>query len=342
MKRKTVFKYLSGFTLVAFLFGACTTEVDWENLGDNLKIDQSLVLPLGEATLTLEDILNQLDSVDFINSEGSDIFVEYSDTLSWDIREYKMNLNTVPVEKTLQPSPNTITPIPGNSSISFPFEETMELGLNTNPLDQRVDSVRVNSAKLKITLNKSNLDINPENVKVTLTFPDQKIVFDNPSITSIVHTPTTFGTEHTINLSPFTMRTYNASSSIPLRIVLDITTGNSPIVASPASTVNFKLDISDFDLKVAYGFFKPTVSDEAQIESVDLGDFVKDLPEGLFKFSDPELKLTVTNNVGIRLGVNLDYLKAYRKDEVNYDTVYAQFRNNVHSTKIIIKAAPVS
>ena len=101
MKRKTVFKYLSGFTLVAFLFGACTTEVDWENLGDNLKIDQSLVLPLGEATLTLEDILNQLDSVDFINSEGSDIFVEYSDTLSWDIREYKMNLNTVPIEKTL-------------------------------------------------------------------------------------------------------------------------------------------------------------------------------------------------------------------------------------------------
>ena len=167
MKRKTVFKYLSGFTLAAFLFGACTTEVDWENLGDNLKIDQSLVLPLGEATLTLEDILNQLDSVDFINSEGSDIFVEYSDTLSWDIREYKMNLNTVPIEKTLQPSPNTITPIPGNSSISFPFEETMELGLNTNPLDQRVDSVRVNSAKLKITLNKSNLDINPENVKVT-------------------------------------------------------------------------------------------------------------------------------------------------------------------------------
>ncbi len=340
MKRKTVFKYLSGFTLAAFLFGACTTEVDWDSLGDNLKIDQSLVLPIGEATLTLEDILNQLDSVDFINSEGSDIFVEYSDTLSWDIREYKMNLNTVPIEKTLQPSPNTITPLPGNFTISYTFDETMELGLNTNPLDQRVDYVRVNSAKLKITLNKSNLDINPENVKVTLTFPDQKIVFDNPSITSIVHTPTTFGTEHTINLSPFTMRTYNASSSIPLRIVLDITTGNSPIVASPASTVNFKLDISDFDMKVAYGFFKPTVSDEAQIESVDLGDFAKDLPEGLFKFSDPELKLTVTNNVGIRLGVNLDYLKAYRKDEVNYDTVYAQFRNNLHSTKIIIKAAP--
>ena len=78
MKRKTVFNYLIGVALAAFLFGACTTEVDWENLGDNLKIDQSLVLPLGEATLTLEDILNQLDSVDFINSEGSDIFVEYS------------------------------------------------------------------------------------------------------------------------------------------------------------------------------------------------------------------------------------------------------------------------
>ena len=50
MKRKTVPKYLSGFTLAAFLFGACTTEVDWENLGDKLKIDQSRVLPLGGAT----------------------------------------------------------------------------------------------------------------------------------------------------------------------------------------------------------------------------------------------------------------------------------------------------
>lgn len=340
MKRKTVFKYLSGFTLAAFLFGACTTEVDWENLGDDLKIDQSLALPLGEATLTLEDILNQLDSVDFINSEGSDIFVEYSDTISWGLREYKMTLNTVPIEKTMQPSPNTITPVPANFKISFPFDETLELGINSNPLDQRVDYVRVNSAKLKVTLNKSNLDINPENVKVTLTFPDQKVVFDNPTITSIEHTPTSFGTEHIISLSPFTMRTYNASSSIPLHIVLDITTGNSPIVASPASTVNIKLDASDFDMKVAYGYFKPAISDEAQIESVDLGDFQKDLPDGLFKFSDPEIKLTVTNNVGIRLGVNLDYLKAYLKDDADYDTVYAQFRNNQHSTKIIINPSP--
>lgn len=340
MKRKTVFKYLSGFTLAAFLFGACTTEVDWDSLGDNLKIDQSLVLPIGEATLTLEDILNQLDSVDFINSGESEIFVEYSDTLSWGVREYKMNLNTVPIEKAVQPSPNTITPIPANFKISFPFDEVLELGLNANPLDQRVDYVRVNSAKLKITLNKSNLDINPENVKVTLTFPEQKVVFDNPAITSIVHTPTSFGTEHVINLSSFTMRTYNSTSSIPLHIVLDITTGNSPIVASPASTVNFKLDISDFDMKVAYGFFKPTISDEAQIETVDLGDFQKDLPDGLFKLSDPQLKLTVTNNVGLKLGLNLEYLKAYRKDEPDYDTVYAQFRNNLRSTKIIINPSP--
>lgn len=340
MKKKAIIKYLSGVTLAAFLFGACTTEVDWENLGDNLKIDQSLVLPLGEATLTLEDILNQLDSIDFINTEGSDIFIEFSDTLSWGIREYKMNLNTVPVEKTMQPSPNSITPIPANFTITYPFNEVLELGINANPIDQRVDYVRVNSAKLKVTLYKENLDIAPENVKVTLTFPDQKIVFDNPAITSIVQTPTSFGATQEIVLSPFTMRTYNASSSIPINITLEITTGNSMIIASPASSVSFKLDISDFDLKVAYGFFKPTISNESQIESVDLGDFQKDLPEGLFKLSEPSMKLTVTNNVGLKLGVNIDYLKAYRKDEVGYDTVYAKFKNDLHSTKIIINPSP--
>lgn len=68
--------------------------------------------------------------------------------------------------------------------------------------------------------------------------------------------------------------------------------------------------------------------------------FKKIYPE-TFKFSDPELKLTATNNVGMKLGANLDYLESLpQKDEADYDTVYAQFRNNQHSTKIIINPSP--
>ncbi|MBN2767149.1 MAG: hypothetical protein JXR27_12320 [Paludibacteraceae bacterium] len=338
MNRKTVFKYLSGLVLAGFIFGGCTKEVDWEGLVDNLKIDQSLVLPLGEATVTLEDILNELDSIDFINSSGSDIFVEYNDTVTWDIREYKMNLNTVPIEKNMQISP-VIFPAPANYTFSFSFPDTLELGINNSPLDQRVDQVRVNAATLKITLNKENLDIIPENVTATLTFPDNRVTFDNPSITSIVHTPTSFGTEVSITLSPFTMFTGNSATYIPINIDLQVKTGNAGALVTPASTVGFKVDIADFDMKVAYGFFQPTISNESQIESVDLGDFQKDLPDGLFRLADPSIKLTVKNNVGMILGVNLDYLKAYRKDEVNYDTVYAQFKNNQRSTKIIINPA---
>lgn len=339
MKRKTLFYYLSSFALAVFLLGACTTEVDWDNLGDNLKIDQSLVLPIGEASLTLEDILNQLDTIDFINSEGSDIYVEYSDSISWDIREYKMSLNTVPVQKTLNPSPGGITPLPANTTISLPFDEIIELGINSNPLDQRVDSAKINSAKFKITCNKENLDINPENIKITLTIPNQKLIFDDPSITSIVYTPTAFNTVQEITLPPFTFISDNSTTSMPIHVELEITTDANPIIATPASAISVLIDVADFDMKVAYGFFKPTASDDYKIESVDLGNFQDGLPEGLLRLAEPRIDVTVTNNVGIRLGVNLDYIKAYRKDEADYDTVYAQFKNNQHSTKLIINPA---
>ena len=61
MKKNSVIRFLSLSLISSFSLTSCMTDVDLTNISDNLKIDQSLVLPLGEASLTLQDILNQLD-----------------------------------------------------------------------------------------------------------------------------------------------------------------------------------------------------------------------------------------------------------------------------------------
>lgn len=338
MKRIAFVIFFSVSMLLSLVFSSCTTETDWDNLIDDFKnIDQSLVLPLGEATITLEDILNQLDSVDFIGSDESDMFVQYSDSLNWSLKDIALLGTTVPIQKEFYPSGGNTLPVPANTTFPFEFSENVNLGLNTDPTQQRIDLFKANSAKIKILINKENLDVNADKVVATISFENSAITFDNGA-TEFIHKPSAFGVEDVLTLPPFSMNT-TVATGIVLNIRISITTNNQLSFVTPLSKLSFKLDFGDVDFKIAYGHFSPVISQLAQEQIVDLGDFQSNLPAGLFRLAEPSVKLTIKNNVGMRLGLNIEYVKAYRKNEPEYEPIYAQFKNNRQSTSIILNPA---
>ena len=48
--------------IVTLVLASCTTVIDWDNQIDTLINGQSYVIPIGESTITLNDILQQFDT----------------------------------------------------------------------------------------------------------------------------------------------------------------------------------------------------------------------------------------------------------------------------------------
>jgi hypothetical protein len=310
-------------------------DVDLSDISGNLKMDQSLVVPIGQANITLEDILNQFDSIKYIGEDANQFFLQYSDSMFFNFRDVSLLGSTNPVEETINLFPMIVPPFTSMPTIEL--NKNLDVGFNTNPQIQRFDIVKANSAKLNIEVIKENIDIDPANVKITLVFPSTNLVFEAGG-SSISYTPQSFGNAVDFTVPAFTSYTYNNVNEIPVAIKLDVKSGASPVVVSGTSSLTIKLKFSSVDFKIAYGRFSPSKNDESLEESIDLGDFTSSLPKGLFKLSDPSIKLTATNSFGVKIGVNIEHLKAYRKDEPDYEPIFAKFENDSHSTVLSVDA----
>jgi len=338
MKKLSVRKALLLSLIGSLSLTSCMSDVDFSNLKDNLKLDQSLVLPLGEASLTLSDILSQLDSIKFISNSEDQIFVQYTDSILWDYRNITLAGSSAPVDQTLYPSPSATYPVPPHTAVPLEINTALDLGINANPDDQRFDIIKANSASLNFEINKQDIDIQPSDIKIILTFPTTSLKFDNNS-TTVEYTPTAFGVASAINVEKFSIFTVGGATSIPVNIKMIITTGASPVTLSPSSSLNVKVSLANIDFKVGYGHFDPSATGSTEDKDVDLGELETLLPKGLFRLADPSIKFTVTNNIGVKLGLNIDHVKAFRKDEPAYEPIWAKFKNDSHSTFKIVEAA---
>ncbi|MDD3080297.1 MAG: hypothetical protein PHH37_14520 [Paludibacter sp.] len=338
MKRLSVLKKLLAFSFAIFMISSCVSDLDLATVKDNLTFDQSLVLPIGEASLTISDILNQLDSSEYIGTTDNQIYFQISDSVEFDFRDITLINSTDQFERVIKPSPNGVTLIPTGFYIP-PVEDsaTMNLGFNSDMQSQRIDKVKINSANLNIQVDKAGIDIQPSDLKFTLTFLNNTLEFDD-NTTEIVYYPTDFGVAKDIALNNFMLNTFSGASGIIVKIKIEfIHPLITPLTLDQSSSITVKMLFKDVDFKVAYGRFSPTIADAAQEQVVDLGEYDSIMPKGIFRLSDPQMKMTIKNNIGVNLGVNLDYVKAYRKNEADFDTIYAKFKDS-NSTKILVNA----
>ncbi len=334
----TVIKKLMLFAMATFSFHACMEDLDLANIDKEFTVDQSLVLPLGEANLTLADILEQIDN-DLIKTEGTDIFVNFEDTLEWSYRVFDLLGSTAPLQKDFDLSPFVLSsPIAANTQFAVPYsDEMVPLNINSNPADLRIDEITANSANIKIEIDKTDLNINPENITVDLQFAPADLKFvSNQTVVS--HTPNAFGVTNDIPINQFSIYTPNNATNLALKVRFRIQTGNVPVIILPTSRITIKVSLADMDYAVAYGHFNPAanlsgITEEAEFDIDDV------IPAGLIKPANPQLFMTAISNVGVALDIKLDYIRALRKGDSSFEPVSAKFTNDSESfTQRIVPA----
>ncbi|NLJ21228.1 MAG: hypothetical protein GX429_08975 [Bacteroidales bacterium] len=300
-------------------------DVDLTNISDKFQWNGSLAVPVGEATLTLEDLLAQLDSQNILITEGQEILYQDSDSIDFRFREIDLAQYSQSLVKSYNVSPIVVT-IPARTTFpTLSSNENIDLGLNNSPNEERVDSVVINSAVLSVKVTVENININPGNLKLKLNFPIDKVHATNGSSVNISFTPTAFNQAENVTISNFVINTSGNATGIPLTLQLDITTGSLPVTVGPTSKVGIELKFTGFDYKVAYGFFTPAViATKILTQDMDLPSFTDD---GLFLFANPKAFLTVKSNIGEYLKFNVDYVKAYPKSNPSQE-VYASFNGS--------------
>jgi hypothetical protein len=326
--------------IVTLVLASCTTLIDWDNQIDTLINGQSYVIPIGESTITLNDILQQFDTLEFIDADDNSIFVKFNDTITWSFRDIIDLDNLVSINETYSVPAGVI---PANQTVSAPdFNHVVNLDFNSVVAGQQIVTTEMNSAKIEIKVSTQTLNVDPANIRVTTLFQSNELVFapggdaSKGAGSSIVFKPTVFNTTEVVTLNPFTLFTPNNLSSLNITVRVEVIAGNTPIVTLPTSKVLITYRLFDLDTKVYYGKIKPVIANEEQGKVVEMSHYIMQLPSrGVFKIAEPIIKFDLYNNSGVKINLALDSIKAYKSDDPAFTPIYALFNGQKSTSKII-------
>jgi len=338
MKRKIVFKFLfsAGIFLTAFL--SCK-EIDLTGISNEVTIDESLVVPIGQGSASIGDVLAQFVNKDNIAVEGDT--VNYISNYTYDYNFKPINILEYAVPRNIAISGFTPDIIPINSSVPMPGGTNsfmIDLGLNPTSTEKRVDSTYVNSTSIGITVTTSHITlasnggpISPSDLKVTLGFPKMVNGADRSPVGWVI--PYAFGTQYPLTLANVIIDTHG---QIGVPVTVSLTSGGRPIKVDASSAIDINIHFNTVDFKVSYGLFQPSTIQSTSIK-IPL-DVLKTLPTGL-QFANPKALINIGSNVGTWLDFNIEYVKAYDKKKTVVKN--ASFYGSP-STEEIIKVKPTS
>ena len=336
MKNKSIFKILSMFWISSLIFTACMSDVDLSDVSDKIMIDESLVVPVGEASVNVRELLDKLDLTNLVTTDPTEIYFESIDSTEYKFRDVNLLANSVPFTKTLNLNPGAPVVYPANTAIPTVTQSAVfDLGLNSTPSTERVDSVKVKNATFSAKVTCNIVGVNANDITVSLIFPPKKFRKSNGSGT-ITLTPTAFNVDNDIVLSNFAIITDGNASGLPLDIKLDIRKLGVPITLNSTSQISVQLKFKTLNFDVAFGAFQPSlIASETQTIPLDVASY---LPDALLKFANPKATIDVTSNIGTYIRFKVDYIKAYVKADPTKE-VKASFNGSDSYTYNLAKPA---
>lgn len=164
------FKHLHTFiavTLACLLLASCHSKVDLTDINKQAELDLGLAFPVGTMRVTIGDILNA-GTFDRIYVDDKDLF-HLIDTVDLNPKKYhNINLEEFVLKNSdvtvlpIKPALNGKTSIVGDGSTvtELSFETAISAEhFNVDPLDERVDSIRVDSAKFFAMINEKEFGL---------------------------------------------------------------------------------------------------------------------------------------------------------------------------------------
>lgn len=324
MKTKSLFKILSMLWICSVIFTACMSDVELSNVSKDILIDESLVVPVGEAGFNVKEMLQKLSVDNMVTTSGTEIYFEKEDSSTYSFRDVNLLTNNTPTIFSLQPVPSgTVIVAAGQSIPAVSANTNFNLGVNSNPATERVDKVLVTSATINFGLTFSSLNLLPSNMTVTLTFPTDRVVLSN-GLSTFSFTPTSSNFD--VNLANFTVYMPNNATNIPVTVSIAAKNGNTTQTLTSASKINTTLRFTQFNFSVAYGFFQPAViATKTQQMPLDVSSY---LPDAFLKFANPEATISVKSNIGTYVQFRIDYIKAFLKSNPINSEAKASFGGN--------------
>lgn len=336
------FRFIVGILVfISIIFSSCEANIDLNNVSKQISIHPDLVVPIGGANVNLGQVLANYISDSTFSVGGKEINYQVFDTIAYSLRNVNLLKNVGELDQTIIPSPFNSVLLPPSTSFPTVFSTgNFDLGLNSNPGLERIDSVRVASASFGIQVNVTPdlANIKPSDIKLTLTFPNRQIRNLNGTPASITFTPVNYGQTGTVVLSNFLIDMSGLKSGIPIQASLDLKTNSLAQPLDPNSKITYKISINQLTYTVAFGFFGRELT-TTQINSQKI-DFNKLLPNSLLKFTNPQVDITANTNLGANIQFQIDYIKAYLTTDNTFNPVYALF-NGSKTTNIVFDSKPV-
>lgn len=333
MKKGIVSSLILFAGLLTVIFTSCN-DVDLLNFSKDIRIQESLVTPVGEVSVSLGKLLNVVGEQDLIGTEADSIYLQISDSLEFKYQIFNINKGITPLTFTFTPFQSNQV-LPPNSS--FPVIESTEnvnLGLNTDIAKQRVDSVWINSVKFNVSLD-ANVG-SASNYSYEVSFPVNNLRYANGNQVILTGTFSAFNQIKEVVLNDVKLFTTNASTVLPVKLKIIATTGNATTNVNPQTTINVTTELKEIDYDVAFGLFDPQpIEANPYSLNFNLSEFLRDaVPANIsynLKLANPKIDVQIQSNIGNYLSFNIGYLKAYEKDN---PSIFAQslFANGTNST----------
>ncbi|HET7734242.1 MAG TPA: hypothetical protein VFK73_10430, partial [Paludibacter sp.] len=258
MKRKLFLFFSCIAGILSFILVSCT-DIDLETTSKDVLFQQSLVLPVGEGNLTVDEILSQFDFQDLISYEGDTINFHYEMKKEYDFKTIDLLKNAItkvlsfPLSSAIVPA-NASVPIQGGNQFN------VDLGLNPNSTSSRTDSAKITAAKFSVKVSVTNIkdmsnnNILPSDLKIVLIFPNMHYLNSNTPITKTVSV-SQFGTFTDIIVNDFVVKT-SGLTGVPFQV--QFFAGNRNINIGSNAKIDFDVKITQLDFAVAYGWYDPT------------------------------------------------------------------------------------
>lgn len=305
-------KYFSPFVWIfLFVTTSCISDFDLLNTSADIKIDETLVLPIGEGSVTVEELLKKFGLPDNFDTTGNEI--SYHQSFSYEYSYDRLNLSDTikPFSKIIFLSPINFT-YPANFPINLPlYDATVELPINSSKHpDERVDSAWISSARMKVQFDVSPdlRGIPPSAFKIEFVFPDSTMRIDND--TKPTFEPVAYEQVGYVNIGK-TAVLLKGANKIPFKIKIYVKTQTQDINLTNTSNIILNMKFEDVNLSVVYGLFKLNVEYAGTYDlPININDY---LPNSLLKFANPKLDISATTNVGMSINMKVNSLKLYNK-----------------------------
>jgi hypothetical protein len=337
MKTRKISHIIFPIVLISALLSSCFEDaLDLNKLSKDVSIGTSLVLPIGETSISIEDVLSKLTDGNEnipVKTENGVVIVffeqeieipEFGDILN--IESYKYNTQTYQLANYINDLPLTIE---NEGTRTYTIDNSFTFTENDNPSQLRIDSVSLKGTSISIKTI-SNIDFPEGFLNIRIPLPAEFTGIDYELINYDVK-----GTETITEINaPDCMLNVSATNTLNFPIILTMS-GNGSITIPEDGYITIEVNINDVQF-IAYGFFNQQIDNLAG-SITNLGIFDK-IPEGNnIYLANPTLKIDVSSNIGIPIDLKINKLRTYETNDPNTDRT-AKFNGETSTTITIQKA----